>query len=176
MADTGSTHPRVRRRTTRDEPALRVIVFAPDTESLAWIETEVERIAALLQHGRNIEHVISALVEDPPPRPQVLIVDFDAISGGDLMQLHSIRERGWFGTIIGLGYVPPPLRASLSIDHVLRAPFALDSLAGLIRTIGFSAATVRMPVLSRPDVTFRARSAPKARVVVPGKRATTDGG
>jgi hypothetical protein len=62
-------------------------------ETLARIEGE----PLTLQLARSVKQVVSALVEDPPSRAAILIADFDAIAPGDVMELHTIRERGWFG-------------------------------------------------------------------------------
>ena len=71
------------------------MVHAANAHRSLWVEKELGRGNAVMQLGRHVEHVVSALTEDPPPRPQVLVVDFDAISAVDLLQLHSIREHGW---------------------------------------------------------------------------------
>ena len=108
-----ASHPRVHEQRPSAKPRLRVMVHAVSAQRSQWVESELGRINAMVQIGHHVEHVVSALVEDPPPRPQVLVVDFDAIKPVDLMQLHDVRERGWCGRIIGLGVVPPALRASL---------------------------------------------------------------
>lgn len=123
------------------------MVHAANAHRSLWVEKELGRGNAVMQLGRHVEHVVSALTEDPPPRPQVLVVDFDAISAVDLLQLHSIREHGWCGRIIGLGVVPPPLRASLGIERVLNTPFVADSLRDAIAEIGFETQTKAIPVM-----------------------------
>jgi len=86
-AQRSPTHPRVcARGTRRDEihpgDQIRTLIFAPEATRAAWIEGELSRapISITIQIGRRVRTVVSALVRDPPPRPQVLIVDFDAVS------------------------------------------------------------------------------------------------
>ena len=147
----GGHHPNTFARGTRTttqskEPPLRVIVFAPAEQRASWIDSELGRLDALVQIARSVEQIIGALVEDPPPRPQVLVIDLDAIAPGDLLYLHQIRERGWCGRIIGLGTAPQALRASLGIERMLNTPFVRDSLSDAIAEIGFHNATKKIPL------------------------------
>lgn len=141
-------HPRLRR--TRDhvrpEPALRVLAFAPGSEVEDWIVSEISRLDAFVQIERNVENVIAALIEDPPPRPAILVVDFDEMDPGEMLQLHALRERGWCGVIIGVGMIPIPLRSSLGIERVVSLPAADGDLASAIEAVGFTSQTVRIPV------------------------------
>lgn len=158
----GSHHPNTLARGTRTsqhkDPALRVIVYAPGEQRGTWIHSELSRVEALVQIARSVEQIIGALVEDPPPRPQVLVLDLDAIAAGDLLYLHQVRERGWCGRIIGLGTAPPALRASLGIERMLNTPFVRDSLADAIEEIGFHAATKKIPLFD--DAAIAAASLP----------------
>lgn len=162
MADASvmAPHPRVYVQQPSSVPTVRVMVRAASPQRLSWVEKELGRGNALIQYGRQIEHVVSALIEAPPPRPQVLVVDFDAITAVDILQLHSVRDHGWCGRIIGLGVVPPPLRASLGIERVLNTPFVADSLRDAIAEIGFEAMTSVIPVMlddAEPASVVRAR-------------------
>jgi hypothetical protein len=123
------------------------MVHATCAHRSQWVEKELARVNAVIQLGRHVEQVVSALTEDPPPRPQVLVVDFDSISAIELLQLHGVREHGWCGRIIGLGVVPPPLRASLGIERVLNTPFDANSLRDAVDEIGFEARTKAIPVM-----------------------------
>jgi hypothetical protein len=146
-------HPRVHARTAPDDRSIeagaliRVLVYAPSESHARWVESELEHEAVMVQIGFSVEQVVSALVEDPPPRPQILVADFDAMAGGELLHLHVLREQGWFGRIIALGNLPPSLRSSLAIEHVLRPPFVRDALREVITNAGFVAATTRLPIL-----------------------------
>jgi hypothetical protein len=146
----GTIHPRLHSRGVEDtapDERVRVLVYAPSPMRLAWIEDELAGRQVLLQIGFSVAQVVSALVEDPPPRPQVLVADFDAMAPGELMHLHVLREQGWFGRIIALGDLPPALTSSLSIERVIGAPFARDALRNSITNAGFVALTTKMPVL-----------------------------
>ncbi len=141
------------RGTATTEPTIRAMIYAPSSGRQGWIESELlRRTDTIVQIGRTVPQVVMALVEDPPPRPQVLIIDFDAIDPGELMYLHTIRERGWCGAIIGLGMVPPSIRRSMNIDRVLNTPFVRDSLREAVGQLGFTAQTTRIPVMSADDL------------------------
>ena len=129
-------HPRTFARGTRNEiddpTGVRAIVYAPAPERQRWVEQELIRKSTIIQVGRSVSHLVAALVEDPAPRPQVLVIDLDALDAGELFHLHQIRERGWCGTIVALGRVPHALRASLGIDTVIAPPFVEDALGEAI--------------------------------------------
>jgi hypothetical protein len=181
MDSGGGNHPNTfargtRTTTQRRDPALRVIVFAPAEQRAAWIDSELTRVDALVQIARSVEQIVGALVDDPPPRPQVLVVDLDAISAGDLLYLHLIRERGWCGRIIGLGTAPQALRLSLGIERMLNTPFVRDSLSDAINEIGFHAMTKKIPLFD--DAAVAAASLPliiqpiRPRVTMSGLKST----
>ena len=130
-----------------DGELVRVLVYAPSSARASWIEAELADRSVMMQIGFSVEHVVSALVEDPPPRPQILIADFDDIAPLDVMRLHVLREQGWFGRIIALGSVPSALRLSLAIEYVLPAPLARDALRDVITNLSFSTETTKLPVL-----------------------------
>jgi hypothetical protein len=145
-------HPRLHARGTRDQlrpegDLVRALIYAPSEIRASWIEGELASRSVVVQISHSVAHVVSALVEDPPPRPQLLVADFDALAPGELMHLHVLRERGWFGRIIALGGLPPSLRRSLAIDRVLTAPFVQGALREVVATEGFVAKTTRLPVL-----------------------------
>jgi hypothetical protein len=145
-------HPRLHtrgpsERSASDGDLIRVLVYAPRPPCQGWVEAELQDRVVMVQIGFSVEHVVSALVEDPPPRPQILVVDFDNIGPVEIMQLHVLREQGWFGRIIALGSVPAPLRQSLAIDLVLCAPFMRDALRDAVTRSGSLTATTRLPVL-----------------------------
>jgi hypothetical protein len=142
-------HPNVRSRAPGSaDLTVRVLALAGDA-TLAWIEEELTHETITLQIARSVSHVISALVEDPPPRATILVCDFDALGAADTMQLHQIRERGWFGTIIGLGRVPDPLRVSLAVGTVIAPPYRAGILRSAISGAGIGLATTKIPTLDR---------------------------
>ena len=127
----------------------RVIIFAPAPDRAKWIDEELAGELLTVQVARTVAQVVAAMIDDPPPRPQLLVADFDVISPADLLHLHSIRERGWFGTVIGLGSVPMALRKSLNIDRVLGPPFTRHSLRNAVDGIGILLTTTRIPKIDR---------------------------
>ena len=133
-------------RSLRDADRIRVLAFAGEPE-IAWIEEELATEQMTVQVARSVPQVVSALVEDPPPRAAILVADFDAIAPADLLQLHSIRERGWFGAIVGLGDVPVPLKVSLVVANVLAKPLKRGALKAAIARAGVGMATTKMPKL-----------------------------
>lgn len=148
------TLPRTRTRgTPRDElqpgDQIRALIFANEASRAQWIESELSRapISITIQVARKVRTVVSALLRDPPPRPQVLIVDFDAVNAGELLELHEIRHDGWGGKLIGLGSIPPALCASLGVDVILEAPFVRDSLLDCVAGTRHSSVTVAIPLV-----------------------------
>lgn len=108
----------------------RALALAPGHET--WIRSELAGTGLTTRFVRSVGEVVSALVEAPPPRPQILIVDFSAVSAGELLHLHSIREQGWFGSMIAIGRVALSLRASLGIERsVIVGPHRLRPIAAL---------------------------------------------
>jgi hypothetical protein len=102
---------------------------------------------------RSARNVVAALTRDPPPRPDVLVIDFDAIAPVDLVELHAIRPGGWCGRMIGVGHVPPGLCASLGVDDVLAPPLVRDSLLDCVAGTRHAAVTTACPVF--PEGTKR---------------------
>ncbi len=98
---------------------IHVLVYAPAAERKEWIEREL-MIDTTIQVAHDIRELVSVLVGDPRSRPQMLVIDLDALTAGELFHLHQIREHGWCGAIVALGQVPPSLRASLQIAQVIR--------------------------------------------------------
>jgi hypothetical protein len=75
----------------------------------------------------------------------VLAADFDAMSASDVLGLHGIRDRGWFGSVIALGTVSNDLRASLNVEYVIARPLVDGALRRTIAGVGLDRATTRIP-------------------------------
>jgi hypothetical protein len=149
---TGIAPARIRARgTPSDAPApddtLRTLIFAREATRAGWIEGELLHAQVTIQIARRVRTVVAALTKDPPPRPELLIVDFDAVSPGELFELHAIRHDGWLGRLIGLGNVPDELRASLGIDEVFGAPLVRDSLLDCVAGTRHAVVTVACPII-----------------------------
>ena len=142
-------HPRVifaKGTRSVSKTAVLAVVFAPEARTAAWIERELAREEIVVQTARTVTEVIAAVVDDPPPRPQIVIIDFDSLDAGAIVELHAIRERGWFGTILAIGKVHAGFRKSLRIDQVLGQ--VDNSLRAAIASVDFDAQTRRLPILS----------------------------
>ena len=130
-----------------DDARLVAVLYAPRGQVARWVEGELERDGLMLQTARTMTHLMRALNDDPPPRPNILIVDVDGLSPAELMELHAIRQRGWFGTVIGLGKVPAALRLSLGVDHVLTPPFVRDQLRDAVSGLRTPVSTSVVPII-----------------------------
>ena len=133
------------------EDKLRTLIYAAEPNRAKWIESELMRAPVTIQMARKVRTVVAALLKDPPPRPQLLIVDFDAISPGELFELHAIRHDHWTGRVIGLGAVPTELRMSLGVEHAFEAPLVRDSLLDYVAGTRHAAVTVAVPVVPPRD-------------------------
>jgi hypothetical protein len=140
MSATRHLQPRARTRSHS-----RLLVFAPSSAVMKWIEDELEGEPFGRQVAHTPQQIVCALIDDPPPRAQLLIADFDALTAGDVLGLHAIRERGWFGSVIGVGTVGPELRKSLTIERVLPRPLKGGVLRWAVAEVGLDRATSRIP-------------------------------
>lgn len=122
------------------------MIYSPSVERAQRLGDELAA-HAIVQIGRGVVDVVAALVEDPPPRPQIFVVDIDAIAAADLFHLHVIREQGWCGTIIAIGTVPLALRRSLNIDRVLPQKHHDGALRQAIGNIRFDQQTLQIPTI-----------------------------
>ena len=123
------------------------MVYAPGSRRMSWITTELQRTDAEYRVGRDVLDVFAALIDAPLPRPAVLIVDFEHMHAGDILELHMLRERGWCGIVIGVGAVSRPLRNSMGIERVVDPE--TGSLASTIDNLGFTDQTMRIPLHAR---------------------------
>lgn len=120
------------------------MLFGPEAACERWL-ADLEGSNASVQIGRTVAGVISALVDDPPPRPQLLVLDLDALTPGELMELHSLRDLGWTGMLVVEGQVPRSLAVSLRIEYVLSDT---DTLRGAVASVDHAKATRRIPLIT----------------------------
>ena len=123
------------------------MVYAPGSRRQSWITSELEQTDADYEIASDVRDVFAALIDAPLPRPAVLIVDFERMHAGDILELHMLRERGWCGIVVGVGAVSRPLRTSMSIERIIEP--ATDSLATAIGNLGFTDRTMRIPLRAR---------------------------
>jgi hypothetical protein len=106
----------------------RAIVYSRVPERTRWMENELARSGTPTLAARGIAQLVQILISTDGPKPQLLVIDLDALTAGELFHLHRIREQGWGGTLIALGKIPMSLRASLGIDRSLPPPYVEDAL------------------------------------------------
>jgi hypothetical protein len=143
-----ATNPRLRARGSdfhaASDAGTRVLVFAPEHET--WIKSELAGTRLIMEIAPSVKRVVEALTDQSGPRPQILIVDFNSMSAGELLYLHSIREQGWFGNIVALGRIPASLRKSMNIERSVDiGPYKLRPIAALAGQHAMH--TIRMPKL-----------------------------
>src|SRR5206468_3469760 len=109
-------------------PTNRVLMFAPESAVMRWIRDELDDERLLLLVAPGVREVVTMLVDQPPPRPQILVADFASLGPADVLHLHSVRDRGWFGSVIALGAVSAELKSSLNIGRVLERPLVDGAL------------------------------------------------
>jgi hypothetical protein len=127
-----------------EDDSTRVLVFAPSHET--WIKSELTGTRLAVEVADSVKRVVEILTDESAPRPQLLIVDFNSMSAGELLHLHSIREQGWFGNVVALGRVPASLRKSMAIERSVDiGPYKLRPIAALAGQHAMH--TMRMPKL-----------------------------
>jgi hypothetical protein len=128
-------------------PTSRALVFARDELVISFIEAELVDDSMTIQLARSAAQVVAALKDDPPPHPQILVADFDAIDAAEALILHAIRE-AWYGSVIAIGTVAPALVKSLNIERVLERPLATNMVRDAVRALGLNRATTRIPTFN----------------------------
>lgn len=123
---------------------MRAIAYTRDPELQAWIEEELALLRVTLQVSRSVKDLVAALVEDPPPRPQLLFADFDAMTPAEILHLHTIREQGWFGSVFALGKTTLALCSSMRIERILTTPLLRSSLRDAVDCGSHATQTIRM--------------------------------
>ena len=131
-----------------DRDSNLLLIYTPDPAIQRWVEEEIADPRITFYVVRKVADLVWALSQDVPPRPQILVADFDALSPAELLELHAVRER-WYGSIIALGTVAPELEDSLKIDFVIAPPFGSEVLRAKIGEVGLDRLTKKMPKLRR---------------------------
>lgn len=127
---------------------MRAIAYAPDPEYQAWIEQELALLRITLQVSRSVKDLVAALVEDPPPRPQLLFAELSAMTPAEILHLHSIREQGWFGSVFALGEAPLALCQSMRIERILTTPLSRASLRDGLAGASHATQTIRIKAIT----------------------------
>jgi hypothetical protein len=69
------------------------------------------------------------------------------MSAADVLQLHAIRDGGWFGALIAIGNVSDDLTKSLNIDRVLARPLVDEVFRKAVNQVGLDRPTTRIPIV-----------------------------
>jgi hypothetical protein len=140
-----ASHPHVTNRQGSQSDQPRVLAYAREPARTAWIEEELAKEALILKFAQSVDEAVRILVDDPPPRPQVLVVDVEGLAAADVAKLHVIREQGWFGTVLILGNLALAARKSLNVERVIMPPFAKNSLRNAVMQAGVAQPTMKIP-------------------------------
>jgi hypothetical protein len=143
------SHPRIQARGTPPHgvaigEVTRALLYLPDVFQETWIEAELAQLRISVQTARSVDQLVSALIEDPPPRPQLLFANLESMSPAELLHLHEIRDHGWFGTVFAIGETSLLLRSSLRIERVLQPPLSRSLLRSALA--GTSHAQMTTPI------------------------------
>lgn len=123
--------------------AQPILVLASGRALTAWIDEELSGLGFTILLARSVSEAVAALVDDPP-RPQILVADFDAMSTADITELHLIRDAGWFGLLIGIGKVADDVRSELSVGRVLPRPLGSEVLRKVVNQLGLDRPTTKL--------------------------------
>lgn len=121
-----------------------ILVFATDPAVIRWVEEEIDDNRTKFYVMRKLPELIWALTQDVPPRPQILVLDVDALNPAELLELYAARER-WYGSIIALGGVDDDVKTSLNIEYVIGRPLGSESLRKAIGQVGLDRPTTKIP-------------------------------
>jgi hypothetical protein len=126
--------------TTRPPAPVHTLVYSPAADRSRFIAIDLAREPSVVHVARGIREVVTALVDAPSPRPQVLVIDLDLLPPAELLHLHTVRDRGWNGAIIALGRVPATIRRSLGVTSVIALPLVEDTLRDAFAPIRYDLA------------------------------------
>jgi hypothetical protein len=113
----------------------RILVLASDPAFRLWIEHETFGERVSVEFVDVLADIVTTLTLVPPPWPQFLIVDVEAVSLGELELLAATREAGWAGAIIVVGQPSGALQRALGTDLVLPRTFECERLRNAIKCV-----------------------------------------
>jgi hypothetical protein len=109
---------------------LRLITYAPAPAVQRWINEELSSLACVPCFTTSLVATFAALADEV--RRRVMIIDYDALSKDQLVELRGLRKRHPAGTFIALGQVREHVRAALRITHVLPRPLGSEALRVIV--------------------------------------------
>jgi hypothetical protein len=111
-------------------PTVRsVLIYSPEAYLRQWMEVELVETGATVQVAKSMDGVLAALIYDPPPRPQVLVIDVDCTRAAELARLEGVYAGGWRGRVIGIG----DMEIEMRLDHHLVPPYRTGDLRAFLR-------------------------------------------
>jgi hypothetical protein len=111
-------------RRHRGDSTERVVVLVRDPDVRLWIEHEMFGERVSVDYVEAVADILTSLTLVPPPWPQLLIIDLDAIPLAEVASLATIREAGWPGMVIAIG--DPSTVVQRSLDIGIAAPRSLQ--------------------------------------------------
>ena len=121
---------------------LRVVIYAPQEPAQRWIAAELANLSCVPFFTASLPAAFEALREEI--RRRVLIIDIDALSKEELVELRTLRKQLPSGTFIALGQVREHVRAPLRITHVLARPLGSEALRVIVDELDRQRDTVKL--------------------------------
>ena len=109
---------------------LRLITYAAAPAVQRWITEELNSLPCAPHFTTSLAAAFAALADEV--RRRVIVIDYDALSKEQLVELRGLRKRHPAGTFIALGQVREHVRAALRITHVLPRPLGSEALRVIV--------------------------------------------
>lgn len=126
-----------------DLATVRLVGYVPTEGTRRWIEEEIDGLSCTLHLAPSVAATFQALRETVTRR--ALIIDVDALTSADLVELRILRKGLAGGTFIALGHVRQQLRASLRITHAIMIPFGSEALRFIVSELERRRDTIELP-------------------------------
>jgi len=92
---------------------------------MKWIVEELADHWSDLFPLANVDDIVAHLGRGDAG---MLVIDFDALTDAQLVDLGVLGRQAFQGTLIALGSVPPEVEEALEIDHVMQRPLGSEVL------------------------------------------------
>jgi hypothetical protein len=113
-----------------DLATVRLVGYVPTQGTQRWIDEEIKDLSCTVHLASSIAATFQTLRETVMRR--ALIIDIDALSSAELVELRILRKGLTSGVFIALGRVRQQLRASLRITHAITSPFGSEALRFIV--------------------------------------------
>jgi hypothetical protein len=121
---------------------LRLVTYAPRAAVQRWIIEDVHSLSCAPYFTPSLRAAFDALSDEV--RRRVLIVDYDALSKEEIVEIRTLRNLVPGGTFILLGQVREHVRAALRATHVLPRPLGSEGLRVIIDGLDRQRDTVKL--------------------------------